>query len=216
MRKGIECYRIQGTWYIQISEKKKINYLSCRIGWQTKPIVIMCFTSFALHSFVSLATHTDIAVDSILDTIITIHTGCTSTFVNILKNKTKKGHIQLNCNVLRLHRTVDYMTRLVNQIPIGPDDFQIALVSYTFDPKLVFNFTTHLSNSSLVDALSLIKSERGPTMTSKALLYASQVNVMSRNRDSPSENLHFWIDLNENKKINKFMQLLFVKTNIID
>ena len=108
------------------------------------------------------------------------------------------------------NRTVDYMTRLVSQIPIGPDDFQIALVSYTFDPKLVFNFTTHLSNSSLVDALSLIKSERGPTMTSKALLYASQVNIMNHNRDSFMQKLHFYIDLNENGNINnKFMKLVF-------
>ena len=109
------------------------------------------------------------------------------------------------------NRTVDYMTRLVSQIPIGPDDFQIALVSYTFDPKLVFNFTTHLSNSSLVHALTLIKSERGPTMTSKALQYASQVNIMNHNRDLFMQKLHFYIDLNENENINKFMKLVFGK-----
>ncbi|XP_078336148.1 matrilin-1-like isoform X2 [Crassostrea virginica] len=93
------------------------------------------------------------------------------------------------------NRTVDYMTRLVNQIPIGPDDFQIALVSYTFDPKLVFNFTTHLSNSTLVDALGLIKSERGPTMTSKALLYASQEILNPVNGARLSSNISHYVIL---------------------
>ncbi|XP_048775118.1 von Willebrand factor A domain-containing protein 2-like [Ostrea edulis] len=73
-----------------------------------------------------------------------------------------------------MNRSIEYMTRFVKQIPIGPNDFQVALVSYAFKPELVFNFTAHQSNTSVLDALSLIKSESGPTTTSDALTFVAQ------------------------------------------
>lgn len=73
-----------------------------------------------------------------------------------------------------INQSVDFMTEFVKQIPIGPNDFQVSLVSFSLHPKTIFNFTTFQSNSSLLNALSLIESESGPTKTSDALQYASQ------------------------------------------
>lgn len=75
-----------------------------------------------------------------------------------------------------INQSVDFMTEFVKQIPIGLNDFQVSVVSFSLHPKMSFDFTTYQSNSSLLSALSLIKSESGPTKTSDALQYASQVS----------------------------------------
>jgi hypothetical protein len=76
-----------------------------------------------------------------------------------------------------MNRSIDYLKKFVKQIPIGPNDFQVALVSYAFKSELVFNFTAHQSNDSILDALSSVKSEWGPTKTSDALSFVAQVAI---------------------------------------
>lgn len=73
------------------------------------------------------------------------------------------------------YKTIKFISEFVKQIPIGPNDFQVAVASFTFYPKMIFDFKTYQSNSSLLNALSLIKAKNGPTITSDALQYASQV-----------------------------------------
>ncbi|XP_061197180.1 collagen alpha-5(VI) chain-like [Saccostrea echinata] len=73
-----------------------------------------------------------------------------------------------------MNRSIAYMTKFIKHVPIGSYDFQVSLVSFASKPELVFNFTAYRSNSSLLDAVSFIRNERGATKTSDALSFISQ------------------------------------------
>lgn len=94
-----------------------------------------------------------------------------------------------------INQSVDFMTEFVKQIPIGPNDFQVSVVSFSLHPKMSFDFTTYQSNSSLLSALSLIKSESGPTKTSDALQYASQELLNTANGARLLSNISHYVIL---------------------
>ncbi|CAC5393862.1 unnamed protein product [Mytilus coruscus] len=77
-----------------------------------------------------------------------------------------------------LNRTIDIMTYIVSKLPIGPKDFQIALMKYSYNPTLVFNFAQHSNVQSMISRFKDINFSNGPTYTGKALQKADEVRTM--------------------------------------
>ncbi|XP_052777540.1 transmembrane matrix receptor MUP-4-like isoform X2 [Mya arenaria] len=74
-----------------------------------------------------------------------------------------------------------YIENFISKFPIGPDHFQFALLTFAFEPHVLFYLNSHTDNSSLLqaveDAMGSITFE-GPTMVDKALNFvASKIFV---------------------------------------
>ncbi|XP_071179902.1 collagen alpha-5(VI) chain-like [Mytilus edulis] len=74
-----------------------------------------------------------------------------------------------------LNRTIDIMTNIVSKLPIGPKDFQIALMKYSYNPTLVFNFVQYTDIRSITSGFDDINNTNGPTYTGKALQKADEI-----------------------------------------
>ena len=61
------------------------------------------------------------------------------------------------------------------RLPIGPDEFRVAIITYSFDGEIFFDFQKHKNSSSLLLSVDNIHEKRGPTYTVKALRMARQV-----------------------------------------
>ncbi|XP_021341563.1 collagen alpha-5(VI) chain-like [Mizuhopecten yessoensis] len=61
------------------------------------------------------------------------------------------------------------VTAIVNKLPIGADDFQIAVMKYSFDATMEFYFSTYTDKSDLISAIDNISPTMGPSYLDKAL-----------------------------------------------
>ncbi|KAK3084780.1 hypothetical protein FSP39_018800 [Pinctada imbricata] len=75
-------------------------------------------------------------------------------------------------------RIKDYMSTIVNQIPVGPDDFQIAAITYSFRPTLQWSFSQYSDNKTVLQAIDTIHCTGGATYTGKAIEYAIETEVI--------------------------------------
>ncbi|KAK3084330.1 hypothetical protein FSP39_011641 [Pinctada imbricata] len=73
------------------------------------------------------------------------------------------------------YRMKGYMSTIVNQLAVGPDDFQIGAVTYSFSPTLEWSFTQYSDNETVIQAIDSINCTGGATYTGKALEYAIEV-----------------------------------------
>ena len=69
------------------------------------------------------------------------------------------------------------MIDFTRQLPVGPDDFQIAVVTYSHEAELAWDFVSYTSNITLIEALGGLNCSGGATMTDKALKLAWEVNI---------------------------------------
>ncbi|XP_052074719.1 collagen alpha-4(VI) chain-like isoform X2 [Mytilus californianus] len=74
-----------------------------------------------------------------------------------------------------LNRIIYMMTYIVTKLPIGPKDFQIALMKYSYNPTLVFNFAQYTNVQSITSGFDDINISNGPTYTGKALQKADEI-----------------------------------------
>ena len=64
---------------------------------------------------------------------------------------------------------------MVQNLPLGSEDFQVAVITYNFEPVVLLNFTSYTSVASLKSAFETIRGKRGATLTAKALSKADEV-----------------------------------------
>ncbi|CAC5377526.1 unnamed protein product [Mytilus coruscus] len=62
-----------------------------------------------------------------------------------------------------------FITNIITRIPIGPNDFKVACITYNFDANVIFDFSKHENLSSLTSAIQSIAIGKGPTYTVNAL-----------------------------------------------
>ncbi|OWF35921.1 collagen alpha-5(VI) chain-like [Mizuhopecten yessoensis] len=67
------------------------------------------------------------------------------------------------------------VTAIINKLPIGADDFQIAVMKYSFDATMEFSFSTYTDKADLVSAIDNISPIMGPSYLDKALDKAKEV-----------------------------------------
>ncbi|CAC5377528.1 unnamed protein product [Mytilus coruscus] len=74
-----------------------------------------------------------------------------------------------------------FIINIITRLPIGPDDFKVACISYNVNANVVFDFSKHENMSSLISAIRSITSGKGPTYTVHALRQAREVlfNIFS-------------------------------------
>nr|AQN80778.1 cartilage matrix protein [Pinctada fucata] len=72
-------------------------------------------------------------------------------------------------------RVRSFVSSLVSQIAIGSDDFQVAVISYSFTATLLWDFTQYSNNITLLSAINNMSCTGGATLTGKALKLAREV-----------------------------------------
>lgn len=73
------------------------------------------------------------------------------------------------------NRSLEFVTSIIQNLSIGPDDFQVAMVTFSWIATLEFAFDEYISNQSFIDAVNDVTPENGPTYLTKALTLAEQV-----------------------------------------
>ncbi|CAC5377527.1 unnamed protein product [Mytilus coruscus] len=68
-----------------------------------------------------------------------------------------------------------FIINLITRLPIGPDDFKVACITYNFSANVVFDFSKHENLSSLTSAIQSITIGKGPTYTVHALRKAREI-----------------------------------------
>ncbi|XP_059503101.1 collagen alpha-3(VI) chain isoform X2 [Stegostoma tigrinum] len=73
----------------------------------------------------------------------------------------------------------DFLKKIIQELDIGPDRDQVAVVQYSSDPKLEFGFNAHLTRDAVSDAIKKLRLKPGrPLNTGAALDYVTR-NVFS-------------------------------------
>ncbi|XP_043549000.1 collagen alpha-3(VI) chain-like isoform X2 [Chiloscyllium plagiosum] len=73
----------------------------------------------------------------------------------------------------------EFLKKIIQELNIGPEKDQVAVVQYSFDPKLEFDLTTHSTRDTVSDAIKKLRLKPGrPLNTGAALDYVTR-NVFS-------------------------------------
>ena len=75
--------------------------------------------------------------------------------------------------------SINYIKDFVSKLPIGPEDFQIALATYAHQAQFVIQFDRYHNRKKILSAIEDTKSHSypgGPTYTYTALDWGLQVN----------------------------------------
>ncbi|KAK3084498.1 hypothetical protein FSP39_014406 [Pinctada imbricata] len=74
--------------------------------------------------------------------------------------------------------SLQYIKDVVDYLPIGENDIQVAVATYSRDTELLISFDQYQNRSNLSQAISALSlpeaTERGPTLTSHALKWADK------------------------------------------
>ena len=68
------------------------------------------------------------------------------------------------------------MIGIIQRLPVGPSDFQVALLTFSWNATLQFTFDQNGSNTTLLNAVNDVMWDGGPTYITQALDLAEQVN----------------------------------------
>lgn len=74
-----------------------------------------------------------------------------------------------------INRSIGYIDQFVRRIPIGPDDFQVGLITYNFEPTVIFDLDDFNTSESIINAIQVLTDEDGATYTDLALQEAYKV-----------------------------------------
>ena len=73
---------------------------------------------------------------------------------------------------------MDYIKHFVAKLPIGPDDFQVAVATYAYSAQLLIKFNEYTDKGNLMAAIEELEQRvypGGPTFTYKALDWGRKV-----------------------------------------
>lgn len=88
------------------------------------------------------------------------------------------------------------MVQFVSKIPIGPDDFQLGVVTYSFVPEVLFDLDDYSTNSEIIQVLKTITGKNGPTLTSSVIHKAHEVrSILTDTKNC----FHFILFVEQNK-----------------
>ncbi|XP_052713224.1 von Willebrand factor A domain-containing protein 2-like [Crassostrea angulata] len=83
-------------------------------------------------------------------------------------------------------RSLDFVSNIIQNLSIGPNDFQIAMITFSWNATLEFAFDEYSNNQSLIDAVNGVAPEYGPTYLTEALTLAEQISSGTANGRRPS------------------------------
>ena len=77
-----------------------------------------------------------------------------------------------------VNKSIDFIERFVRNVSIGPDMFQVAVVTYNVEPTVLFDLDDHKKEEGIIDALQTIRGHGAVTFTAPALRKAADVIYM--------------------------------------
>ncbi|VDI58399.1 Hypothetical predicted protein [Mytilus galloprovincialis] len=79
-----------------------------------------------------------------------------------------------------VNKSVDFINEFISKVSIGPNDFQIGVITYNFDSTVLFDLDDYTSASDMSSAMNTLKGEKAATYTATALRQAREVNLISK------------------------------------
>lgn len=76
-----------------------------------------------------------------------------------------------------INRTVEFISKFVNKLPMGKNEYQFSVITYGFQAHLLFDFNDFSSKKDIKEALKQIHGNHSPTYTKLALSKAVEVFV---------------------------------------
>jgi hypothetical protein len=61
--------------------------------------------------------------------------------------------------------SIDFIERFVRIVSIGPDMFQVAVLTYNVEPTVLFDLDDHTKEEGIIDALQTIRGHDAVTFT---------------------------------------------------
>jgi Mg-chelatase subunit ChlD len=77
---------------------------------------------------------------------------------------------------------LDFVLKFIDQVNISKEEFQIAIVTFSFEAKIEINFNHSTNKDNLRDAINKISFRPGATFTNKGLNAALNVARLSERR----------------------------------
>ncbi|CAC5383711.1 unnamed protein product [Mytilus coruscus] len=71
-----------------------------------------------------------------------------------------------------INRTIEFISKFVNKLPMGKNDYQFSVITYGFTAQVLFDFNDFSSKSDILEALKQIHGMHSPTYTKLALMNA--------------------------------------------
>ena len=78
-------------------------------------------------------------------------------------------------NIAEFNKSRDSVIKVIEKLPIHPDDFRVSVVTFASDVIVEFLFTDFTSNETLINAIDNIVPSSGATFTTAALEKAQEV-----------------------------------------
>ncbi|XP_071143048.1 cartilage matrix protein-like isoform X2 [Mytilus edulis] len=82
-----------------------------------------------------------------------------------------------------INRTIEFISKFVNKLPMGANDYQFSVITYGFTAQVLFDFNDFSSKPDILQALKQIHGIHSPTYTKVAL---SKAVELARNTTSGS------------------------------
>ncbi|XP_060064713.1 von Willebrand factor A domain-containing protein 2-like [Ylistrum balloti] len=89
------------------------------------------------------------------------------------------------------------VTSIVNKLSIGIDDFQVAILKYSFDVSVEFSFNTYTNKTAMIAAIDNITAIAGPSYLDKALDKAKEIFSSSSTFGARSQVLQYTIIISD-------------------
>ncbi|XP_063406480.1 von Willebrand factor A domain-containing protein 2-like [Mytilus trossulus] len=74
-----------------------------------------------------------------------------------------------------INRTVEFISKFVNKLPMGKNEYQFSVITYGFQAHLLFDFNDFSSKTDIKEALKQIHGNHSPTYTKLALSKAVEI-----------------------------------------
>ncbi|XP_052098934.1 uncharacterized protein LOC127733658 [Mytilus californianus] len=121
--------------------------------------------------------------------------------------------------VTNVNRSRDFITEFIKRIPIGPDEFQVGVITYDFETNVLFDLDDYNTTSGMIAELQHIKGEDAATYTLPALQKAKEMitnsSMGARRASSYIILLYDGLSTDRNKAVNEAMLINSIGGRII-
>ncbi|CAC5366078.1 unnamed protein product [Mytilus coruscus] len=121
--------------------------------------------------------------------------------------------------ITNVNKSLDFITEFIKRIPIGPDDFQVGVITYNFETNVLFDLDDHNTTSGMIVKLQHIKGEDAATYTLPALEKAKEMitnsSMGTRRASSYIILLYDGLSTDRNNAVNEAMLIYSIGGRII-
>ncbi|XP_052092767.1 von Willebrand factor A domain-containing protein 2-like [Mytilus californianus] len=90
-----------------------------------------------------------------------------------------------------LNRSITFIREFVDKLPIGVDDFQIAVITFGREPNVLFDLDDYTNTADIIHAIDFIEGREEETLTVPALQKAVEISMSSSSGSRLSSAYHY-------------------------